>query len=338
MIDKSGWMVSMQFGRQTKLVLMLAALGLLVSCGDKKPAEEKAGQSIVRVNGDEITIHQLNAELQRANVQPAQQELAGKQITKSLVDRQILVQQAITDKLDRNPNVMQAIESAKAQILAQAYIEGKIASIANPTDTEISDYRTKHPEIFANRKVYIMEELSFIVSPENSKDLKSLSDSAKTLEDVTSWLDAHQVKYGRNKSAHAAETVPGELLNKFSKMVVGDLIFINANGRTVVGRLVEVKDVPISEKDSKPLIQRIILSQKRKDVAEAELSRLRTAAKIEYLNKQFDPTTEAAKNAEQPAEAAQSAPTKPVDAVQPVPNNEASDSQDKSLEKGLKGL
>ena len=96
MIDKSGWMVSMQFGRQTKLVLMLAALGLLVSCGDKKPAEEKAGQSIVRVNGDEITIHQLNAELQRANVQPAQQELAGKQITKSLVDRQILVQQAIT--------------------------------------------------------------------------------------------------------------------------------------------------------------------------------------------------------------------------------------------------
>jgi len=333
MNDKTRLMVSLPLGRPVKLVLMLAALGLLVSCGDKKTGEVKAGQSIVRVNGDEITIHQLNAELQRANVQPAQQELAGKQITKSLVDRQILVQQAITDKLDRNPNVMQAIESAKAQILAQAYIEGKIASIANPTETEISEYRAKYPEIFANRKVYIMEELSFIVTPENVKDLKPLSDSAKTLEDVTAWLDSHQVKYGHTKSAHAAETVPGELLNKFSKMVVGDLIFINANGRTVVGRLVEVKDVPISEKDSKPLIQRIILSQKRKDVAEAELKRLRELAKIEYLNDKFAPSASA-----EPAAVPPPAAAPVVEDKAASPEKGANDNLDKSIEKGLSGL
>ena len=333
MNDKTRLMVSLPLGRPVKLVLMLAALGLLVSCGDKKTGEAKAGQSIVRVNGDEITIHQLNAELQRANVQPAQQELAGKQITKSLVDRQILVQQAITDKLDRNPNVMQAIESAKAQILAQAYIEGKIASIANPTETEISDYRAKHPEIFANRKVYIMEELSFIVTPENVKDLKPLSDSAKTLEDVTTWLDSHQVKYGRTKSAHAAETVPGELLNKFSKMVIGDLIFINANGRTVVGRLVEVKDVPISEKDSKPLIQRIILSQKRKDVAEAELKRLRELAKIEYLNDKFAPSASA-----EPVAVPSPATAAVAEDKAASPEKGANDNLDKSIEKGLSGL
>lgn len=333
MNDKTRLMVSLPLGRPVKLVLMLAALGLLVSCGDKKTGEVKAGQSIVRVNGDEITIHQLNAELQRANVQPAQQELAGKQIAKSLVDRQILVQQAIADKLDRNPNVMQAIESAKAQILAQAYIEGKIASIANPTDSEISDYRAKHPEIFANRKVYIMEELSFIVTPEKVKDLKPLSDSAKTLEDVTTWLDSHQVKYGRTKSAHAAETVPGELLNKFSKMVIGDLIFINANGRTVVGRLVEVKDVPISEKDSKPLIQRIILSQKRKDVAEAELKRLRELAKIEYLNDKFAPSASA-----EPAAVPPPAAAPVVEDKAASPEKSANDNLDKSIEKGLSGL
>ena len=115
-------MAPLSSGRIAKLALMLAALGLLASCGDKKASEEKVGQSIVSVNGDEITIHQLNAELQRANVQPAQQEMAGKQITKALVDRQILVQEAIKEKLDRNPKVMQAIESAKTQILAQAYL------------------------------------------------------------------------------------------------------------------------------------------------------------------------------------------------------------------------
>ena len=43
-------------GRIAKLAMALAALGLLASCGDKKTGEEKLGQSIVSVNGDEITI------------------------------------------------------------------------------------------------------------------------------------------------------------------------------------------------------------------------------------------------------------------------------------------
>ena len=225
-------MAPLSSGRIAKLALMLAALGLLASCGDKKASEEKVGQSIVSVNGDEITIHQLNAELQRANVQPAQQEMAGKQITKALVDRQILVQEAIKEKLDRNPKVMQAIESAKTQILAQAYLEGKVASIASPTEAEVTEYRVQHPEIFANRKIYVMDELSFIAESSSRQDLEALSNSAKTLEDVTSWLAAHQIKSGRTQAAHAAESLLAELLNKLSKMVVGDLIFVNGNGRT----------------------------------------------------------------------------------------------------------
>lgn len=306
----------------------LITASLLVSC-DKKDAEggseAKIGQSIVRVNDDEITIHQLNLEMQRANVQPAQQEAAGKQIVKSLVDRQILVQEAVKASLDRNPNVMQAIESAKAQILAQAYLESKVPAVT-PSDAEVIAYRSQHPEIFANRKVYVMDEATFVVDAANVQSVQALSQVAKTVEDVTAWLDSHQIKYNRTRAAHAAETVPKELLEKLSKMVVGDLIFINGNGRTLVGRMVEIKDMPISDADAKPLVERILAGEKRKKAAEAEMVRLRETAKIEYLNKKFAPTANVvpeAAPASTPEPSSQAAPSAP---------------QDKSLEKGLSGL
>ena len=330
------------FGRIGKVALMLSILGLMTSCG-KKSSEEKASQSIVRVNGDEITVHQLNNELQRANVQPDQQEAASKQITRALVDRQILVQEALKTKLDRNPRVMQAIDNAKTQILAQAYLEDKVSSLAKPAEAEIVDYRAKHPDIFANRKIYVMDELAFVVDGGDAQELQSLSNSAKTLDDVTQWLDSHQIKHARTQAAHAAESLPPELLAKFSKMVVGDLIFINGKGRTMAGRMVEIKDVPISEKDSKPLIERILSGQKRKQTAEAEMARLRSAAKIEYINKKFDPTadTNAATQAAKPVEQVKPAvttepvgPSKPAEGAKP-----AGDDKVKShIEKGLSGL
>jgi len=54
--------------------------------------------------------------------------------------------------------------------------------------------------------------------------------------------------------------------------------------------MLDIKDAAISEKDSKPLIERMLFGQKRKQVAEDEMKRLRSAAKIEYINKKFEPT------------------------------------------------
>lgn len=334
------------FGRVGKFACVLIVLGMMTACG-KKTGEEKAGQSLVRVNGEEITIHQLNNELQRANVQTEQQEQAGKQIVQKLVDRQILVQEALKTKLDRNPRVMQAIENAKMQILAQAYLEDKMSSVAKPTEAEISDYHASHTNIFANRKIYVMDEIAFAVEASKAPELEAFSDSAKTLDDVIQWLSAHQVKYARSQAAHAAETLPPELLAKLNQMAVGDIIFINAKGRTVVGRMVETKEVPISEADAKPLVERILTVQKRKQVADAEMARLRNTADIEYINKKFEPDVDAksGQSATKPITPAKSAvitepPAKPAAPAKPADDAKPADEAkiERHIEKGLSGL
>lgn len=323
------YLLQSRFGGVDKLVLILVIFGLMTACG-KKNSEEKASQSIVRVNGDEITMLQLNEELRRANVQADRQEETSKQITQKLMDRQLLVQEALKAKLDRNPRVMQVIEGAKMQILAQAYLEGKVATLAKPTEVEVADYRDKHPDIFANRKIYIMEELVFTVPTESAQEFLALSDAAKTIEDVSKWLELHQLKYARAQAAHAAESLPPELLNKLSKMVVGDLVFVNNNDRSVVGRLTEIKEQPISEVDSKPLIERILFGQKNKQLAETEIARLRSAANIEFINKKFDSATKA----EVGSQIVVTEPSKPKN----VANQEGKESVGSHIEKGLSGL
>jgi EpsD family peptidyl-prolyl cis-trans isomerase len=247
----------------------------------------KASQSIARVNGDEITIHQLNNELQLADVQPEQQAEAEKHIVQQLVDRQILVQEAIKNRLDRDPQVLQTVENAKAEVLANAYLENKLSSLAKPSEAEIADYRAKHEDIFANRKIFVLDELVFTVS--DAKAFQTLTNSAKSLEDVSKWLSKLQIKNTRGQVMYVAETLPPDLLDKLKKMVIGDLIFINLNEKTSVGRMIEIRKSPISESNSRPLIERAIYNQKSKKITEIELERLHKTAKIVYLDKKFEP-------------------------------------------------
>lgn len=286
-----------RMGLVGKITIGFVVLGLVTSCG-KKNGDEKTSQSIVRVNGDEITVLQLNNELQRANVPASQQDAAEKQVIQKLVERQMLVQEALKVKLDRNPRVMQAIENAKMQVLAQAYLENKVSSIAKPTKAEIENYRVSHAEIFADRKIFVLEELIFNTEPGYADELNNLSNTAKALEDVTQWLDERQIRFDRTQASHASETLPPELLAKFSKMVEGDIIFINANGRTAAGRLVNVAFAPISKLDAKPIIERILTGKKHQLTAETEIARLHRASKIEYINQKFKPveTTKQANN------------------------------------------
>jgi len=313
-----------------KLVLVIALVGLVAGCGKKHGGEEKSSQSIVSVDGEEITVHQVNNELQRANIPPAQQEAVSRQIVQGLVDRQILLQAAHKEKLDSKPQVMQAIENAKMQILAQAYIQERVASVAKPTSAEIDEYRAQHQNIFTNRKVYVTDEAIFALEAGSAAKLQEIAKSEKTLKDLEGWLKSHQVKYAVKRVAHAAETLPPPLLTQFSKMAVGQMVFIAANGpnaQTMAVSMAEIKEMPILEKDSKPLIERILTEQKRKQTAEAEIKRLREAAKIRYINKKFDPAN--APKVEKPVVAVKSG----SDAQE-----QAKQKMESSVNKGLNGL
>ena len=99
----------------------------LAACGGHK---DKATQVAAKVNKEEISVHQINFVLSQAQgIKPEQRDAASKVVLERLIDQELAYQKAQEQKLDRDPNVLQAIEAAKRQIVVQNYMT-KVASAA----------------------------------------------------------------------------------------------------------------------------------------------------------------------------------------------------------------
>lgn len=267
------------------LVALMISVGLS-GCGNKSN-DNKASQSLASVNGKEITVHQLNEELARANIQPAQREEASKQILNALIDRQLLEQAALKAKVDRDPNVMQAVERAKSQIVAQAYLQGKVANVTKPEKTEVETFYKQNSALFAERKLVEMEQL-LIDSRHINDEFKSALGGFKSLQEVAAWLDAKGIQYDRGEVARSVAELPPQISERLKDARKGQLFVIGMGPRTMLVLMDSVKDSPVSLESATPQIEQILLNKKRKDIGEAELSRLRGEAKIEYLDKALE--------------------------------------------------
>lgn len=287
--------------------LVLLLLAGLSAC-DSKDKAVKSGQALASVNGEEITALQLNEELQRSGVTAAQaqQPEVSKQLLESLIERQLVVNAATQEKLDRDPQVVRGIERAKAMLIAQAYMQKKLGTVAKPTQTEVTEYYHANPEFFSQRKQLEMRQL-VLSSDAITPDVKTVIDNAKTLEEVASYLSGHQIAYSRNQVARTTSDLPKELSVKLLAMPKGQLFLVREGARSVLSVVVEVRDAAVSRETAAPQIEQFLTNNKSKAAVTAEVARLRSGAKIDYLNKAAPAASAPAAPAPAPAPAAPAA-------------------------------
>lgn len=260
----------------------LLAAGMLTGCGEKaEPA--KPGQALVNVNGEEITVLQLNEELQRAGVPAARQEQASKQLLQALIDRELLEHAAIQERLDRDPKVIGAIERARSLIVAQVYMQKRLANVARPTPAEVEAYYKAHPEFFDKRKQFTLDQLVMAAS-DLTPEVRAAADSARSLEEVAVWLEAHGVKFGRAQVTRSTADLNPELSKKLLSMSKGQLFSVREGERAMLLSVASVREAPVPLSIATPQITQYLATRKHKELAAAELERLRKTAKIEYLN------------------------------------------------------
>ncbi len=315
---------------RTYPTLALGALALALSlalagCGDKK-ADKAVTQVVAKVNKDEITVHQLNGELASlGNLNPEQSKQASRQVLKSLVDQQLLMQQALEDKLDRDPQLMQNLEAMRRKLLAQAYVQKLTANVPTPTEAQISEYYGKHPELFAERRIYRLQEINVQVTPANVETVKAQLAQSKNLNDFIQWLKAQNIPARAGQSTKTAEQLPLELLPRLHQMKNGQALTLGGPGALNIVVVADSQTQSMSQEQAKPVIERFLTNAKKREMAEASLKSLREKAKIEYLGDYAD----TGKQAEAPAPAPSPAPA--PNAGNPAPDAGA-------IEKGVSGL
>jgi EpsD family peptidyl-prolyl cis-trans isomerase len=275
----SRWPAPSRIGRSVcgaALVLLLAA------CGAK--SDKTATQVAAKVNKDEISVHQVNFMLQRqGSAAPGQEQQLSQEAVERLIDQQLALQKAEELKIDRDPQVMQAVDAARREIVARAYLERMSSSISKPTAQEIRQYYASKPLLFAQRRIYDLREVNIEATPQQIQQLQSKLATARNADELSAQLRAAGLRHEVRQSSTAPESLPMAVVDRVASLGSGQSLVLTAPGGAKVVYLVEARPAPLDEAAAAPRIERFLINERKRQVFEQDLKALRAKAQIEYV-------------------------------------------------------
>jgi EpsD family peptidyl-prolyl cis-trans isomerase len=269
---------------------------------DAGPAPK--GQVVAVVKGQEVTLTDLRAELEGesgANTQAQKQlEQAG---LERIIGRKLLAMTAHDRGLDRTPDFAVDKMRGDETILALA-LQTRIASqVPPPTRDEAERYVADHPDMFAQRKFFVLDQLR-VKRPPDTERLKQL-EPLKTMDQVEAWLMQQHIEYDHTVDVIDTLNTNPQLVDFLLKLPPDEVFVIPNGDLLLIDHIVETKVLPVTGDVATARATDVLRSQRTLEaVARAENQILaRSASAIRY-NDAYKPTTPAA----QPASNAASSP------------------------------
>lgn len=293
------------------------AMAVLVLAGCDKEEKKDATQVIAKVGDAEVTVHQLNHALSRLQgIKPEQAELARQKLAKSLVDQQVLVNAAMADKLDRDPNVLMDIEGARREILAKAYMARHLTA-GKPAEGEVKAYYEQHPDLFAQRKVYDLLVIRLQnVDRDKLAEIGKRADAGASLVELQAFLSEQGFATSVASEQKGAEHLPLEALPKFAQLSAKKVLVLSAGSNVALYEVVNSKAESVPVERAKPFIEAYLGNKSRAAQAEKLFADLKQKASIQYQGDFAKlAQTDAAKPAAAPAAAPAAKPATHDDAV-----------------------
>lgn len=249
---------------------------LLVSCGSAP-----TGQVVAVVNGEEITLQELNAQIAKMNLPAgADGKQVRQEVIKQLVDQRLLAGAAKEEGLDRDPSYIVQQRRMNEDLLVQLYGKKFADTMRAPDDTAITKFIAENPNMFGQRKSYIVDQVSFDM-PANVEMLKSL-EADKTLADIKASLTRMGIKFIEGKNSIDSANVPPSLLAQILKLPAGEPFIVPAQGRVAVSVITGSQDLVVPEEQIKPMAARAMRAENLGKIMKSKLDEAKAKAKIEY--------------------------------------------------------
>lgn len=267
--------MKMSFGK-VAYVSLVAALLVTSGCGKKA-----TGQVVAVVNGDEITLDELNAELSSVNLPPsADKKLAMRQLLQQVVDRRLLAQTAKEQGLDRDPAYIMQQRRANEDLLVRMYAKKSADTIPVPTAAEIDKYIAGHPMVFGSRTRYKLDQIRFEMPADPSR-LKSL-EADHSMDAIIASLNSMGIKFQRGGSALDSGSVAPAALKQVTSLPPGEPFITPAGRQIAVSVITGTEPLPVPDAQIRPLAVQALRNDSLNKIGESRLKEARAKGKIEY--------------------------------------------------------
>ena len=254
-------------------ILLIAAT--LVACGGEDSGD--VSQVVARVNDSEITISQLRATLlARGETEPSPDTT--RRTLEGLVNEQLLVEAALRNDLDRDPAVVQALEAARRQILANVFVERLVYPHEEVSAAEQTAYFREHPELFAKRRVYQLAAFACPQAP-LPEDVMTALDTVKTADDVAGVLESGRLACSVQTLTRASEQLALTQVAQFAAAATGDVIVqARDGGETTLMLIKDIQDSPLMLEQAQPIIQQYLANVRNAQALDSHLKEARAAS------------------------------------------------------------
>lgn len=256
-------------------LVFLAAL--LTGCGGSQSTA--SGQVVARVNGQEISIHQLN---RLAGGEGGLDQVRRRELIEQLVQRELAIQQALAMKLDRRPEVMLRLEEARRDTLAAAWADQLVAGDPPIAENEAARYFAAHPGLFSERKLYRLRELTLPADAPQASEMETRLKNGQQADQIHAWLEGKHAPFSDRNIVRLAEQLPIEAVERLRQAPSGQAVAFRSPRGVTLYEVQSAETLPVDWRTAKPVILTYLATQSRNRALEREMKRLRGAAQVDY--------------------------------------------------------
>lgn len=261
--------------RTAGIIIALAALSL-AACG-----KEATGQVAAVVNGEEITLQEINAELASRPVpEGVDKKLVQQAALQKIVERRLLAQAAREDGLDQTPDYLLRERQLRDALLVQLMGQRAERALKVPDQQEIDRFIADNPLMFGERKVLTIDRIQFAL-PQNMDELKALEND-HSMDAVAARLRTMGIQFRRDTPRVDAATLGQQRLAQIRALPAGEPFVIPENGVVSVGVIMAEEPAPVSEADARPIAVQALRKKMLAENVQARLKQSRASAEIEY--------------------------------------------------------
>ena len=210
-------------------IIGVVCMSILLTGCNKEPE----GQVAAVVNGDEITLQEINTEIGNANIPTGtDSKEVQKAALQRIVERRLLAQAAKEDGLDKTPEYLIRSRQIDDALLVQLLGQRAEKSFEVPDQQAINTFMAQNPSMFAGRKMYVVDRIQFGL-PADMAQLKAL-ESAHSMEEVSSKLNGLGIKFERGSAKMDSAQLGQQRLDQILALPDGEPFVIPEGGMVTV--------------------------------------------------------------------------------------------------------
>lgn len=261
-------------GNKFSAALMIGTALLVAGCGKKggEAALEK-GQVVATVNDKDVTVHELNAELQGANlpqnINAEQRKQVEQAALQQVVNRRILADIARERGLDKTPMFLLQERKAQETILVQMLQRQMSSAVKQPSQTEAATFMAQNPDMFAERKIFTVDQIQFQV-PRDQRILQKYQ-PLKTMDEVAAMLKADGLEFRRAPATLDVAKANPQLVEQVLKMNRDDIFIIPAGQVMVANKITDTQVQPLTGNEAQQLATMMLQQRKFNDLLKRDL-------------------------------------------------------------------